>query len=127
MRNINAIDKNNRTPLHYADNIENMKTLLNHGANVNSGDDEDVNSVDEEGKTPLHYATLLCSTMIVKEVVDNGVNLSVADNKCGKTALHITVARKECYEINHNLSNHGACANAVNKDNKTQFHCVSKI
>lgn len=63
----------------------------------------------------------------MKELINNGVNLSIADNKYGKTALHITVARKECYEIGHNLLNHGAYANAVDKDNKTQFHYVSKI
>lgn len=66
MRNINAIDKNDRTTLHYADNIENMQTLLNHGANVNFGDDE--------GRIALHIAASNSDgSAIVKLLLNHGV------------------------------------------------------
>lgn len=49
---INAVDDENKTPLHYvlANNHDEymISSLINRGA--------DINARDNEGKTPLHYA-----------------------------------------------------------------------
>ena len=54
LRSINELDEKKLTPLHYAakhSNIEVMKLLVEHGANVNK--------LGDDAMSPLHYAARL--------------------------------------------------------------------
>ena len=58
LRNVNILDEKKLTPLHYAarhSNIEAMKILVEHGADVNKLGDDDM--------TPLHYGTVHVFTL----------------------------------------------------------------
>jgi ankyrin repeat protein len=66
---VNAVDKNGWTPLHFATkyNEKTVKLLIDKGA--------DVNAVDKEGWTPLHFTTKYNQKTITKLLIGNGSNM----------------------------------------------------
>ena len=63
LRNVNILDEKKLTPLHYAarhSNIEAMKILVEHGADVNKLGDDDM--------TPLHYVSRYGKNVVPKEL-----------------------------------------------------------
>src|SRR5689334_22778648 len=63
---INGIDKDNNTALHYAaefDNLDAATVLVEHGANVNIG--------DEDQDTPLHFAAQKGSRRVAQYLVQH--------------------------------------------------------
>ncbi len=78
--NINAVDKNGWTPLHFAANNENaLAVLLEKSSNVNAK--------TKMGETPLIIAVLFNNTASVKLLLDANVTLNEKDER-GFTALH---------------------------------------
>ncbi|XP_021712114.1 uncharacterized protein LOC5564954 isoform X2 [Aedes aegypti] len=70
------------TPLHTAagkGNIEMVKLLIDHNANIDTKDDE--------GCTPLHYASRNGNLEMVKLLIDNRANVDTTQNE-GWTPLH---------------------------------------
>ncbi|WP_214303359.1 ankyrin repeat domain-containing protein [Wolbachia endosymbiont of Erebia cassioides] len=79
---INAKDKNERTPLHIAavkGYTEIVKVLIDLGA--------DINAKDKNERTPLHIAAVKGYTEIVKVLIDLGADINAKD-KNKKTPLH---------------------------------------
>ena len=73
--NINAVDINGMTPLHYAASEGHFKIiqiLSDHGANVNLA--------DANGKTPLHYAVIKGHSQAVKILLDRGADIEAMDS-----------------------------------------------
>ncbi|BET33542.1 MULTISPECIES: ankyrin repeat domain-containing protein [Wolbachia] len=79
---INAKDKNERTPLHAAaehSSTKAVKVLIEAGA--------DINAKDKNERTPLHIAAVKGYTEIVKVLIDLGADINAKD-KNKKTPLH---------------------------------------
>ena len=80
---INAIDKDENTPLHLAamsGNIGIANILIENGA--------DVNARKDDGYTPLHYAAWASSTDMVNILIDQGAKVDITD-QWGQTPLDI--------------------------------------
>jgi len=78
----NYILDNTQTLLHFTaycddENIEHVKCLVEHGA--------DVNAVDDHGRTPLFHAAGNGYVQIVKYLLENGADKDICNND-GKTA-----------------------------------------
>ncbi|XP_062609750.1 ankyrin repeat and SOCS box protein 8-like isoform X1 [Saccostrea cucullata] len=83
-----AMQLNEYTPLHIAclhSNIEVIRLLLNH--------DADVNVKDSTNRTPLHYATLANRSDVVNLCIENGADVN-HQTSSGKTALMYAVQEK---------------------------------
>jgi len=84
--NINAIDNDHDTPLHFAvqrhhlqnypyaenNDIEMVKWLLNHGA--------DINAINNHGRTPLHRAIEWQNIETAKYLLDHGADPNIYDH-----------------------------------------------
>ena len=82
---INEVDGNEKTMLHYAaDNNENKVVDFLLSNNIN------INKIDEYGKTALHYAAENDNDDIVNELIKNKVDANIKD-KYGKTALDYAI------------------------------------
>lgn len=79
---VNAGDKNEDTPLHYARSIDIMKLLLANGANINAR-----NSTYEGRYTRLHMAAKGGAINKVRFLIDNGADVNIR-NARGETPLH---------------------------------------
>ena len=83
--NINEVDENGSTPLHWACymsseiSINYILSWINHN---------DVNIQDINGKSPLHIAIYGERMKIIKKLINKGGNLSLRDND-GKTVFEI--------------------------------------
>ena len=80
--NVNATDKWNHTPLHFAaqkGKLEMVESLLTHGA--------DVNARNSDGMTPLHLAARDDRRLVFENLIKNGANLKETTND-GWTCLH---------------------------------------
>ena len=74
--NVNAVDNEKKTPLHWASlkGHEAVAALL-----VKNG--ADVNAVDNNKNTPLHYASVKGSDAVATLLVDNGADVNAVDNE----------------------------------------------
>jgi len=79
---INAIDKDENTPLHLAamSNIGIANILIENGANINAQNN------DGRSYTPLHVAAWASNSEMVNILIDQGAKTDVTDNG-GQTAL----------------------------------------
>ena len=114
--NINAKDDKSVTPLHVAvenDNVEMVKFLIEHGANVNHQ--------DYHGNTPLIAATKekfsickLRAKEVVRLLAENGANVTL-QNLEKNTALHFAKAE----DLAQILLENGAKTNVANSKGET--------
>ena len=80
---INARDKNNLTPLHFAVQLKDSRTLLA----LCGHSDLDVNAEDMNGRTPLHYAVKAGLPNNVRILLERQ-DVEVAPKNCSKGPLH---------------------------------------
>ncbi|KAK5656678.1 hypothetical protein OQA88_4658 [Cercophora sp. LCS_1] len=100
--NLNQSDNQGRTALHYTGApVENLKRLINAGA--------DVNILDNENQTPLNSGVI--SLDKIKLLVEAGTNLNIQDSR-GRTALS-ELAEAEDVEAVEFLLKHGADPNIL--------------
>ena len=95
-----------------------MKTLLEHGANVETKRIADAN-------TPLHEAAASGSIEICELLLKAGSNIE-APNAYGNTPLHIA-CRSSNYSIVELLVKHSANMNARNHRGSTVLHLASSL
>jgi len=124
---VNAVDKDGRTPLHYAAEggcAEAVKKLLELGA--------DVYAIDSRGQTALHYAVKSLNKDVVELVLHAGVN---AKDAHGETPLHLALKecarwdaeKEQCYKVVKTLIEHGADVGARNAKGRTPLDIAKLI
>jgi ankyrin repeat protein len=114
-KNVNAIDSNSRTLLHYATNSQNTDIaalLINNRANVNAP--------DNANRTPLHYAINYSNSNIAELLINNGADLNASDN-AGLRPLHYAI-NFENTAIAGLIMTHGADLNARDNDGRTPIY-----
>ena len=80
---VNQCDKNHSTPLHlavYQNHINTVKTLLQHGANVNQ-------KLVDDGATALHLAAASRNGEIAKLLLDNGAEIEATTTRQSASPL----------------------------------------
>lgn len=95
--------------------LEEAKTLLDHGANLEAG--------DKFGNTPLNCASWYGHVSMVELLLDRGVNLEVANNS-GFTPL-IIASHNGHVPVVELLLNRGANIEAVDNDCNTVLHSAA--
>lgn len=125
--NINEKDINGRTPLHYAGQVEIIKYLIEHGADVNA-------KSNYYGRTPLYYRTQNWERMdnvleLIHCLVENGANVNIKDDE-GHTPLQCAIEGYEEFgekikPIIRYLIEHGADVNTKDNNGKTPLHCAT--
>ena len=83
---VNAKNKDERTPLHDATSKERAEQLVTNGA--------DVNAKDMFGKTPLHYAARSGQKEIVELLIAKGADMNVKDVSFFRTPLDLAISSK---------------------------------
>ena len=113
---INARDKDGKTPLMYAawnnQNPEVIKVLLEAGA--------DVNARDKNGWTPLMYAAWNENPDVIKVLLEAGADVNARD-KDGRTPLMWAAGSNQNPEVIKILLDAGADGKAKSNEGKTAF------
>lgn len=116
--------------------VQTAQALLNHGANVNAGNNggelEGVHVQNKNHLTPLHLASLYGRLDITRVLLDYGATADLED-RFGRTPLHLVAEGKHNFEqdrvrIARLLLEHGTDANgpsAQNGGNATPLHLAS--
>ena len=94
---VNAHDKDGKTPMFFANKMEMAQWLLDNKA--------DVNAKARNNNTPLHMQALLGHLDIVKFLLDNKADVN-AKNKVGWTPLHMALTNNKTDVIDF-LRQHG--------------------
>lgn len=81
-----------------AGDIENIKSLISGGA--------DVNAKDDTGSTPLHYAVILANRDVIELLIAGGADVNIKDDQ-GRTALW-WAKEQDSAELTDLLLKHGA-------------------
>jgi ankyrin repeat protein len=81
-----------------AGDIQQIKSLISAGA--------DVNAKDDKGSTPLHYAVILANKDVIELLIAGGADVNVKDDQ-GHTALW-WAKQQENAELTDLLLKHGA-------------------
>lgn len=116
---INAVDFEERTALHYAANsghVDTISILLSEGANIDAA-----NSSQE---TALHYAAQYNHVDIVSALLSDGANTEAA-NSDQETALHYAAGCGHVDVVSILLSE-GANIEAANSSRKTALHYAAE-
>lgn len=118
-----ATDKYGRTPLHYANNLELARLLIEKGADVNAMRAESVLPALIKGAKPItikDYAPLhlLSSTDVVQLLLNNGADVNIL-GKYKVTPLHRAADLKDSSSLVKLLLEHGANVNARASYNTT--------
>ncbi|KAI9455272.1 ankyrin repeat-containing domain protein [Lactarius psammicola] len=110
--------------------------LLDHGANLNAGNNggetstyQEMEDVNEHHLTPLHLASLYGWVEMVRVLLDRGATVDSEDN-LGRTPLHLVTESEYCswldgVRIAQLLLEHGADVNAQDKNNTAPLHAAS--
>ena len=95
-------------------NIEKVKLLLEHGA--------DINKANNDGYTSLHYACLENNIKMVKLLLDNGVTKETINkaNNAGSTPLHYACLENNIKMVKLLLAN-GVTKETINKANNRGY------
>ncbi|KAF5378989.1 hypothetical protein D9757_009119 [Collybiopsis confluens] len=112
---VNAVDADERTPLHWAassGSLETLRYLLDQKA--------EVDKVDGSGWSALHIAVSAGNDDIVEELVGSGADVNKKNSK-GISPLHYA-ASKSRIDIGKLLISRGADINAKDKANQTPLH-----
>ena len=117
---INALGKDEDTPLHWAvrfnSKSELIALLLDSGANINA--------LDKNGDTPLHWAVRFNrKSEVIALLLDSGANINALD-KNGDTPLHWAAAFSRTPEVISLLLDRGAKTNVQDKGGHTPYDCV---
>ena len=93
--NINAVDSDNNTPLHWASgngHHQCIELLLDRGANIDA--------VDSDNNTPLHWASINGHHQCVELLLDRGANINAVTTD-NYTPLHYASikAQQQCIEL----------------------------
>jgi len=93
--NVNAVDSDNRTPLHYASrrgHLSCVELLLDRQANVNAA--------NNASNSPLHYAAANGHQFCVELLLDRQANVNAASS-ASETPLHYAARQghRECVEL----------------------------
>ncbi len=117
--NVNSIDKNGKTPLHWAVGIghkEVVEALLGKGA--------DVNTKNNYGNIPLHWAVGIGHKEIVEALLDkDGIDVNAQDND-GWTPLHFAAQNGE-KDVVKALLDKGANVDVQNDEGETPFNSAT--
>ena len=101
-----------------AGNVEIVKELLDHGA--------DITTTNDIGINVLHYAAIEGRQEIIQMLIDHGADVTTA-NKFGSTALHFASAFTYDQEIIQLLVDSGADVNARKSDGTTALGHACKL
>ena len=94
---VNEIDRNNRTPLHYAvyqnmntdDDVNDRQKCIEHLVY----NDADIDPCDIRQETPLHYASKYWSSELTKSLLDCNADLLIT-NRDGLNCLELAIEEK---------------------------------
>jgi ankyrin repeat protein len=115
---VNTIDKDGNSPLHWA--VRGFKkitrALINAGANVNQA--------DNDGKVPLDYAVRMGYEAMVRILINAGANVNQGDNN-GKFPLHWAAAAYQS-RIARILVEAGADVSRKDKDGNTPLNAAQE-
>ena len=114
---VNLTDNSSRSQLLCAclegGRLENIKTLVEHGALINQ--------VDEDGKLALHFAATFSSPEVVMYLLSVGMSVNMTDNS-DQTPLMCACLEGGRFENVKTLVIHGAEIHRVDKDGKSALH-----
>jgi ankyrin repeat protein len=113
--NINEVDAENNTPLHWAcvrGHIQMVNTLISHGANPNAANDF--------GDTPMHWASSGGHLEAIQALFLAGARIDVS-NRDGTTPLHFAAADGHVAILQFLIGRH-AHINVVTKDGDSALH-----
>ena len=114
---VNMTDNSSRSPLLCAclegDRLENVKTLVEHGALINQ--------VDKDGKSALHFAATFSSPEVVRYLLSRGMSANMTDNS-SRSPLLCACLEGDRLENVITLVKHGAKIHKVDKDGKSALH-----
>jgi ankyrin repeat protein/WD40 repeat protein len=113
---INLVNSNGLTPLHYAvmkGDKNTVKTLLAHGANIDAQ--------SNIGLTPLHLAASGCFLEIVEFLLKRGANIDLV-SRAGETMLHFGAQSDDIHCLTFLLSRCTNQINSVDSEGWTPLH-----
>ncbi|MCI0501017.1 MAG: ankyrin repeat domain-containing protein, partial [Epsilonproteobacteria bacterium] len=151
---VNDIDNQNLTPLHYAilaEKTDSIKTLKSKGANIKfidqlgqayihhaakTGNIEIVkllnsyglsfDTKDIGGKTPLYYAAEYGHTKLIEFLKANGSNINAQNEFFKETLLHLAVKDRTISAVKHLMEN-GADATIADGEKNTPIDWARKL
>jgi ankyrin repeat protein len=121
---VNKVDGIGNTALHYAmlkKSEPAVKELLNRK-------DVDVDIKNYINKTPLHLASQwwYISADLFKMILEKSTDVINAQDKDGKTALHLAIGGQSEMKTNKLLKHNDVIVNVKNNNNETALHLASK-
>ena len=118
---VNKINEDKMTPLIWAcqakGNIENVRTLLAHGA--------DINLTGKENNSALHFAAKCADSETIKYLINHNISVNIINN-VKTTPLICACFAKGNIENVRTLLAHGADINLTNKYNNSALHFAAK-
>ncbi|XP_011860448.1 PREDICTED: ankyrin-2-like [Vollenhovia emeryi] len=117
--NVNVIDQDGRTPLHYAAKKHNediANALIKAGA--------DINIKDQDGRTPLHWAAIERNEGVANALIKAGADVNAKDDY-GRIPLHWAV-NAGSIEVTQILLETKVNVNAQDKNGKAPLHLAAK-
>jgi len=109
-------DKDERTPLHFAVNVDSCDRFIKHG--------DDVNAEDRWQQTPLHSVARTRHPEICEYLIQRGVDIN-AKNDDGRTALHLAARNGGLGVVGELVKSWGADVNAKTGRECTALHLAA--
>ncbi len=112
---VNKVDRNGRTPMHYAaldGNLEVVKLFLKYNAKVNPN--------DNDGYTPLHYAAINGHLEVVQHIVKHSANVNQINNRVNSPVYYALL--KGHIRVVLYLVEQGVDVNLADKWGNTPLH-----